>query len=62
MNGLDLAHRLKGEDAGLRVVVCSGYSNDVPNLHLLGEEAAFLAKPFKPATLAKVIRECLDQT
>ena len=62
MNGLDLAKKLRTEKAGLRIIISSGYSTDfMKRPHLLDPEIGFLAKPFQAATLAKIVRQCLDK-
>jgi two-component system NtrC family sensor kinase len=62
MTGRMLADRLRSEDPRLRVIYTSGYSAGVPGTELANlEEQNFLAKPYRPATLLQVVRECLDQ-
>lgn len=62
INGIDLAERLLSENEELKVIFSSGYSADV-----VGEKLAFdpgtnfLAKPYMPAQLLKMVRTCLDQ-
>ena len=62
MNGRELAERLLGEKPELKVIYTSGYSRDVtgPDL-MLKEGVMFLQKPYHPKTLARTIRDCLDQ-
>ena len=62
MNGRELAEKLVEEKPGLKVIYSSGYSRDVagPDL-MLKEGVMFLQKPYHPKTLAKTIRDCLDQ-
>jgi len=56
MSGRQLAERLRALNPGLRVLFMSGrYDSD------LGDNPAFLAKPFNPAGLARKIREELDR-
>jgi CheY-like chemotaxis protein len=62
MTGLELAQRLRKDKPGLRVIVASGYSANLVNPDPLEPEVIFLAKPFRPAALAKLVRQCLDKT
>lgn len=55
MNGKALADRLIGGRLELKVLFMSGYADGV-----LNPGAAFLSKPFGPATLAGKVREVLD--
>jgi CheY-like chemotaxis protein len=57
MSGLQLAQILRGRKPGLRVVFMSGSSED--EVEQWG--ATFLAKPFTPATLARMVRAELDR-
>jgi PAS domain S-box-containing protein len=62
LTGLELATRLRAEQPALRIILASGYSQDlaedgpppVPGL-------TYLAKPFSPSELARAVRTCLDQ-
>ena len=56
MSGPDLARRLAASRAGLKVLLLSGYSRADT---LVGEETAFLEKPFRPRALAAKVREIL---
>jgi len=61
MTGLELARRLRQLRPDLKVVIVSGYSEDL--LRQGGQTPAgikTLAKPFDPRTLAQTVRECLD--
>jgi CheY-like chemotaxis protein len=61
MTGLELAERLKAEEPGLRVIICSGYDPDGLSQAALRQKGMLaLPKPFSIQTLAKRIRECLD--
>jgi CheY-like chemotaxis protein len=62
LNGLELAERLKATKAALKIIVSSGYSADLVAPQPLGQGMAFLAKPFRPSALAKLVRQCLDST
>jgi CheY-like chemotaxis protein len=61
MTGRILAERLQREDPSLRVIYTSGYTAGQPGLELADvEERNFLPKPYRPNTLLRVVRECLD--
>ena len=61
LTGRMLADRLKSEDPRLRVLYTSGYSAGTPGTELANlEERNFLPKPYRPATLLRIVRECLD--
>ena len=60
MTGLDLAQRFKKERGSLRVVVSTGYSTEVAGSHPFSNGVVMLPKPYMPATLATVVRQCLD--
>jgi CheY-like chemotaxis protein len=57
ITGPQLAERLLRINPTLRVVFMSGY----PNEELRGDGVIFLAKPFNPAGLSKIVREALDK-
>ncbi|HTH47482.1 MAG TPA: ATP-binding protein, partial [Candidatus Limnocylindria bacterium] len=57
MTGRELAARLQTEDPALRVILTSGYSPDAAETAAIG----FLAKPYSPIKLARVVRESLDR-
>jgi two-component system, cell cycle sensor histidine kinase and response regulator CckA len=62
LSGPDLADRLRCERPDLKVVYTSGYSPEVAGRDAtLFEGPDFLAKPYRPARLAAVVRECLDR-
>ncbi len=56
ITGPDLLERLRRIKPELRVIYMSGY----PDAERLSQASAFLAKPFNPAGLSKVVREALD--
>jgi hypothetical protein len=61
MNGRELARRLLAIRPGTRVLYVSGYTDDALSQHgILDQELAFLAKPFAPETLARSVRQVLD--
>jgi PAS domain S-box-containing protein len=61
LGGVELAARLRQERPALRVVLSSGYANEV-----IGEKfrppagTHFIAKPYKPQALAEIVRGALD--
>ena len=61
MTGWELAERLRSSAPGLRVVYTSGYSTELFGRNLeLGDRTNFLPKPYNPRTLARIVRDCLD--
>jgi two-component system, cell cycle sensor histidine kinase and response regulator CckA len=62
LTGRKLADRLRKEDPKLRVIFTSGYSAGQPGTELANVDASsFLAKPYRPAALLRIVRECLDR-
>jgi len=62
LTGRQLASRLQAENPALRVLYTSGYTAGVPGTELANiEERNFLPKPYRPSTLLRVVRQCLDQ-
>jgi CheY-like chemotaxis protein len=61
MSGPELADRLTGTRPGMKVLLTSGYVEDLIELSSrLEEGAAFIEKPFRPASLTNKIRQLLD--
>ncbi len=60
ISGRELADRLMAEKPKLKVVYTSGYSEELLGKDMMGEDIHFLPKPYNPATLAKAVRDCLD--
>jgi CheY-like chemotaxis protein len=61
MDGREVARRISGERAGLRVIYMSGYSGDQTAERLsLGSDAVLLQKPFTLAELSHAVRMVLD--
>ncbi len=63
MSGVELAVRLSGAKAGLRVILMSGHSVEVAGheLEISGKGFLFLQKPFSGEVLAETVRGCLDE-
>jgi two-component system NtrC family sensor kinase len=62
LTGRKLANQLQSEDPRLRVIFTSGYNAGQPGTELATiEPRNFLAKPYRPATLLQLVRDCLDQ-
>lgn len=63
MNGRELADRLRTDKPGLKIIYCSGYANNLPGKDSpLRDNESFLEKPFDPAKLLQIIRDCADVT
>ena len=61
LSGADLAQRIVTSRPGIQVLFVSGYaSRDAWELGVGGHKASFLQKPFTPETLARMVRERLD--
>ena len=61
LRGNVLAERLQTEKKELKVILSSGYSSDFgTGADPLSSRVNFLAKPYKPEVLVKVVRDCLD--
>jgi two-component system cell cycle sensor histidine kinase/response regulator CckA len=63
LSGRELAECLAEDNAGLRVLFMSGYSDEAVYRHgVLSPDAAFIEKPFTERTLTRKVREVLDQS
>jgi len=61
VNGLQLADRLKAMRPEMKVLYMSGYiDSSVAEDGILGENAAFVSKPFTALDLARKVRDVLD--
>lgn len=62
ITGRQLADRLLAEKPSLKVIYSSGYSVDLAESGDKYQEGInFLAKPYRPESLIKIVRECLDR-
>jgi len=62
MTGLELVARLRQQKPALKVIISSGYSLDLHHAGAPADESIrFLAKPYKPVALARLVRQCLDE-
>jgi two-component system cell cycle sensor histidine kinase/response regulator CckA len=62
ISGPALAEALKLRIPHLKVLFCSGYTDDAVVRHgLVQEKVAFLQKPYSPLTLARKVRQVLDE-
>jgi len=63
MGGFDLAQALQRKLPHLKVLFSSGYTGDAVLRHGLAQETvAFLPKPYAPLTLARKVRQVLDES
>jgi two-component system cell cycle sensor histidine kinase/response regulator CckA len=61
MTGRDLVERLREDRLELKAIYTSGYSSDILGRDFLRTAAnCFLAKPFEPTELTRLVRECLQ--
>jgi two-component system cell cycle sensor histidine kinase/response regulator CckA len=62
MSGMELAQKLRLAKPEQRIIFASGYSmEDLDTSFVRNGHALFLQKPYTHLTLAKAVRECLDQ-
>jgi len=63
VSGVELAEKLLSRRPGLKVIFASGYTVDeVSEAFLARNNARFLQKPYTRITLARAVREALDNT
>jgi CheY-like chemotaxis protein len=60
MTGLELAEGLKKRKPNIRVIYTSGYSDELTGKDLRRDDMTFLAKPYLPSQLARLVRKTLD--
>lgn len=60
MSGRELAERILRDEPNLRVMFTSGYPMEAIGGDLAKSGHAFLQKPYNPASLTQMVRECLD--
>ena len=60
MTGLELVEGLKKRKPDLKVIYTSGYSEELTGKDLRQDDKVFLAKPYLPSQLARLVRKCLD--
>jgi two-component system cell cycle sensor histidine kinase/response regulator CckA len=61
MGGKELADRLHATYPNLKVLFCSGYTEDaIVHRGVLSSDIAFLQKPFNPSALARKVREVIE--
>jgi PAS domain S-box-containing protein len=61
MTGLQLATRLRKAKGSLKIIISSGYNNEMTDEDdPLLKGTVYLAKPFEPYQLLKAVRQCLD--
>ena len=61
MTGWELAVRLRADKPGLKVIICTGYSQESALQELdAGTRMALLRKPFDVARLLQAVRQCLE--
>jgi CheY-like chemotaxis protein len=60
MTGTDLAAELKRRKPGLKVIYASGYSAALTGKDFTQGKNIFLAKPYQPNQVARLIRDTLD--
>ena len=62
MHGLEVQRRLARSDPGLRVVIVTGYGDDLTRREAVeGGAVAFLSKPFDDQMLLEAIREAMAE-
>ena len=62
VSGIELAEKLLAAQPNLKIIFTSGYTADEVSPEVLARtRAQFLQKPYSHASLAKIVRECLDK-
>ena len=61
LTGLDLAEKFKKERPNLKVIISSGYSEEMAGqARLAAHGIVYLQKPYKIESLSKAVRDCLE--
>jgi CheY-like chemotaxis protein len=62
MSGSDVATQLRKRKPELKVIFSSGYSAEAVGKDFSQDDVAFIAKPYLPSQLARLVRQCLDDS
>ncbi len=62
MSGHDLINELKKRKPGLKVIMTSGYCEELAGRDLSHADVRFLPKPYQPHMVAQLVRKTLDST
>jgi PAS domain S-box-containing protein len=60
MTGADLVNELRKRKPGLKVIISSGYADDLAGRDLNRGNMRFLPKPYEPHLVAQLVRKTLD--
>ncbi len=60
MNGPELADRLRALSPELKILLCTGYEGDAPNLSSIAQKITILQKPVRKTVLAAKLQEILS--
>jgi len=62
LNGIELAHRVKELIPGIKIILASGYSEEIARNELsAADRVEFMAKPFSLGDLTKKIFDVLNK-
>jgi CheY-like chemotaxis protein len=59
-SGAEALAEIRAKEPDVVAILCSGYSDSLANVSELGEGVTFLAKPYEPDELLRVVRRQLD--
>ena len=59
-SGAEALMEIRARAPGLAAILCSGYSDSLASVSGLGDGVTFLAKPYEPDELLRVVRQKLD--
>jgi CheY-like chemotaxis protein len=63
MSGLEVLERIRAIDPLVKVVLSSGYrAGEEDDSDRFSEASAFLSKPYRAASLVRIVRDVLDRT